>query len=238
MTAVDDVSLVVYARRTLALVGESGSGKTTTARILARLESADAGTVSLEGVDVTRHRGAELRGLRRRIQYVHQNPRSALDPRYTVAEAVAEPLRAFSLAPAPERRRRVGELLDRVALPSSLLDRPTARLSGGQAQRVAIARALALSPSVLVLDEAVSALDVSVQARILALLAELQADLGLAYVFVSHDLSVVAQIADEVAVMRAGRVVESGAAHDVLENPTHDYTVRLLDAVPGGAPVA
>jgi len=233
--AVDDVSLALAPRRTLALVGESGSGKTTTARIVSRLERADSGVITLDGQDITGLGGKALRELRRRIQYVHQSPRSALDPRYTVAEAIGEPLRAFGV---PDRAGRVRELLDRVALPAALADRSTARLSGGQAQRVSIARALALSPSVLVLDEAVSALDVSVQARILDLLAQLQRDLGLAYLFVSHDLSVVAQIADEVAVMQGGRIVESGTALQVFEHPRHDYTVRLLDAVPGFSPVA
>jgi peptide/nickel transport system ATP-binding protein len=233
--AVDEVSLSVARGRTLAVVGESGSGKTTTARILSLLETTDAGRVVLEGEDVTRARGERLRLLRRRIQYVHQNPRSALNPRLTVTDAIAEPLRAFG---APGVDARVAELLDLVALPAELAGRRTAGLSGGQAQRVAIARALALEPAVLVLDEAVSALDVSVQARVLALLADLQRRLSLAYVFVTHDLGVVAEIADEVAVMRAGRVVESGPAATVLEHPADDYTRSLLAAVPGARDVA
>jgi peptide/nickel transport system ATP-binding protein len=233
--AVDDVSLSVARGRTLALVGESGSGKTTTARMLSRLEVLDAGSVQLDGAEIGALRGRELRALRRRIQYVHQNPRSALDPRFTVAQAIAEPLRAFGVADAADRVRRLADL---VALPAASLGRSTALLSGGQAQRVSIARALALEPSVLVLDEAVSALDVAIQARILDLLTELQRELDLAYVFVSHDLSVVAQIADEVAVMHDGRIVEDGSVARVFTSPEHPYTRRLLAAVPGMRRVA
>lgn len=231
--AVDGVSLQLAAGRTLALVGESGSGKTTTARMISRLERADSGTVHLAGREITGLRGTELRELRREIQYVHQNPRSSLNPRFTVAEAVGEPLQAFQMGTPATRRDRVAELLERVALPLSLLDRRTDQISGGQAQRVSIARALALDPAVLVLDEAVSALDVSVQARVLDVLEELRASLHLTYVFVSHDLAVVARIASDVAVMHSGRVVESGTALQVLEDPQQDYTKRLLAAVPG-----
>jgi peptide/nickel transport system ATP-binding protein len=238
VVAVEDVAFSLSRGRTLALVGESGSGKTTTARIVSRLELPDSGTVTYEGEDILRLRGEQLRQLRRRIQYVHQNPRAALDPRFTVGEAIAEPLRAFARRGETDIHGRVGELLELVALPATLRERSTAHLSGGQAQRVAIARALALSPSVLVLDEAVSALDVSVQARILSLLTELRQRLDLAYLFVSHDLSVVAQIADDVLVMRGGRVVESGPTLSVFENPSHSYTQRLLNAVPGRAGVA
>ncbi len=221
--AVDDVSFSLSQGRTLALVGESGSGKTTTARILSRLETADTGSVRIGAEDVTHIKGEALRVLRRRIQYVHQNPRSALDPRFTVAEAIAEPLRAFGDS-AAARRARVDELLERVALAGSLRERSTARLSGGQAQRVAIARALALDPAVLVLDEAVSALDVATQERILELLGALQAQLDLSYVFVSHDLAVVAQIADTVAVLGAGRIVDYGSVHRIFTEPAHPLT--------------
>ncbi len=231
--AVDHVSFDIAAGSTLAIVGESGSGKTTTARIISHLERPDAGSVRLNDSEITGLRGAPLRQLRRRIQYVHQNPRSALNPRLTVAEAIGEPLRAFKIGSAREQRERVRELLDRVALPSNVFDRSSGQLSGGQAQRVGIARALALEPEVLVLDEAVSALDVSVQERILTLLEQLRDDLGLTYVFVSHDLSVVARIASDVLVMRSGKIVEAGTALAVLDSPQHEYTQRLLQAVPG-----
>lgn len=231
--AIDGISFDIAAGRTLALVGESGSGKTTTARIVSRLERADSGSVQLAGREITGLRGAALRELRREIQYVHQNPRSALNPRLTVAQAITEPLGAFKIGSVAHRRDRAAALLESVALPTTLLDRRTGQLSGGQAQRVSIARALALDPSVLVLDEAVSALDVSVQARVLDLLEQLRDELNLTYIFVSHDLSVVARIATDVAVMRAGQIVESGTALEVLDNPQHAYTQRLLEAVPG-----
>ncbi|WP_440709639.1 dipeptide ABC transporter ATP-binding protein [Herbiconiux sp. YIM B11900] len=233
--AVDGVGFELARGTTFALVGESGSGKTTTARIIARLETATSGSVVFDGADITTAAGERLRLLRRRIQFVHQNPHAALDPRFTVAEAIGEPLRAFGLGDPGERRRRAGELLDRVALPTALLDRGTARLSGGQAQRVAIARALAPEPEFVVLDEAVSALDVSVQAQILELLAGLKADLGLSYLFISHDLAVVAEIADEVAVMRGGRLIERGSPRQVFAAPADPYTQRLVAAVPGTA---
>ncbi|KAB1646963.1 ABC transporter ATP-binding protein [Pseudoclavibacter endophyticus] len=237
VVAVDDVSFEIPRGHTLALVGESGSGKTTTARIVSRLERADAGEVMLDGRPITGLRGPALREFRRRVQYVHQHPRTALNPRFTVAQAVGEPLGAFGVA-GGERLRRVRELLERVALPEHFAERTTAELSGGQAQRVAIARALALDPEVIVLDEAVSALDVAIQAKILDLLAALQAEAELTYLFVTHDLAVVAQIADRVAVMRSGEVVEAGTARRVFESPEDPYTQRLLAAVPGMRGVA
>lgn len=235
--AVDDVSFAVRRGTTHALVGESGSGKTTTARIIAGFLRPDGGTVSVADRDVTALAGRELRDYRRTLQLVYQNPFSSLDPRQRIANIVAEPLHNFGAGTRTERTQRVADLIDRVALPASVLTRTAAELSGGQRQRVAIARALAAHPQVVVLDEAVSALDVTVQARILELLVSLQHELGLTYLFISHDLSVVRSLSHTVSVMQRGRVVESGTTEAIFTQPTHDYTKELLGAVPSRSEV-
>ena len=218
---------------TLAIVGESGSGKSTVARMALGLVQPTSGTVVFDGNDIGAMNRNQTMAFRRRVQPVFQNPYSSLDPMYSVFRAIEEPLRIHRVGDRKQRERRVRELVDQVALPSSVLRRLPRELSGGQRQRVAIARALALRPEVLVCDEAVSALDVLVQAQILDLLGELQAELGLAYLFISHDLAVIRQIADEVLVMRAGRVVEQAPAEELFTRPGDEYTRALLEAIPG-----
>lgn len=243
-TAVSDASLDVRAGTTHAIVGESGAGKSTLARIAVGLVAPDSGTVAFHGTHVDgvlsglRHR--KLRPYRREIQLVYQNPFASLDPKFTVEQIVSEPLIAFGTVKSRgARSARARELLESVALDASYLGRKAAELSGGQRQRVAIARALAADPRLLVLDEAVSALDVSVQAQILQLLVDLQTELGLAYLFITHDLSVVRLVADDVTVMRGGEVVETGSVAAVFADPADVYTRALLDAVPGvSAPAA
>ncbi len=231
--AVDGVSFTVPRGTTHAVVGESGSGKTTTARSIVGFQKPTSGRILVEGTDIASLRGEALRQFRRTIQLVYQNPFGSLDPRQSIQEIVEEPLLNFDPPPKPARAQQVAEMLRRVGLNESFLARPPAALSGGQRQRVAIARALILGPRVLVLDEAVSALDVTVQAQILALLDELQRAFGLTYLFVSHDLAVVRQIADTVSVMHQGRQVDAGPIETVFANPASPYTRDLIDAIPG-----
>ena len=231
--AVDGVSLRLRRGSTHAIVGESGSGKTTTIRDIVGLGRPTSGRIRIAGAELTGLRGEALRQLRRKVQLVYQNPFSSLDPRQRVFDIIEEPLLNFEPLQPQERRQRVLDMLERVGLPAAVLERRPHALSGGQRQRVAIARALVLQPEVVVLDEAVSALDVTVQAQILALLAQLQQDLGLSYLFISHDLAVVRQIADTVSVLRAGKVVDAGSVEDVFLRPTSDYTRELMDAIPG-----
>lgn len=237
--ALDAVSFDVRAGSIHALVGESGSGKTTAARILAGLTGFDAGEVEVNGsvrAPRTPFHAAQQRTQARVLQLVHQNPLAALDPRFTIGEAIAEPLRINRIGTRAQRRREVDAALDRVGLSAGLADRKPREISGGQRQRVGLARALVLHPRVLVLDEPTSALDVHVQAQVVDLLIELQQELTLTYLFISHDLNLVRQIADHVTVLEHGRLVETGPTTAVFTAPTADYTRRLLAAVPG-APV-
>ena len=230
--AVDDVSVRVWPGQVLGVVGESGSGKTTLGRLLLRLDEPTAGSILFRGRDLATVGSRELRGLRREMQVVFQNPFTSLDPRMRVLDLVAEPLRTHRTVARGALRVRVLELLERVGLGEHHLDRYPHELSGGQAQRVAIARALALEPSVLILDEPTSALDVSVQAQIIGVLEELRSQHGLTYVFISHDLSVVRHISDQIAVMYLGKVVETGPTEQLFSAPLHPYTKALLKAVP------
>ena len=234
--AVDEVSFAVHRGETVGLVGESGSGKSTVGQIVLGLTTADSGTVTLDGADWSVLPERRRRARRRSLQLVSQDPLSSFDPRYSAARVVAEALPA-SLT-AAQRKARIAELFDRVSLASTLAQRSPSRLSGGQRQRLAIARALAADPVAIVCDEAVSALDVSIQAQILDLLADIQAESHLALLFISHDLGVIHHIADRVLVMERGRVVESGDAGEVFENPRAPYTRRLLADVPRGLELA
>jgi peptide/nickel transport system ATP-binding protein len=230
--AVDGVSLSVKRGETLAVVGESGSGKTTLGRSLARLDQPTDGTVEFDGRDISRVSGEALTRYRRRCQMVFQDPDSSLNDRQTVGEIIREPLDVHGWKTAPERRERVIELLDAVGLSPDRYARYPHQFSGGQRQRVAIARALALEPDFLVLDEPVSALDVSVQAQILSLLDELQSEMGLTYLFITHDLGVVRHVADRVVVLYLGEVMERGPVDAVLDDPANPYTESLLTATP------
>ncbi|MCX8997408.1 ABC transporter ATP-binding protein [Rhizobiaceae bacterium BDR2-2] len=234
LTAVDNVSFAVPAGTTHALVGESGSGKTTTIRLLLGLEEPDGGDISVAGERLTGRSHGSLRAVRRHLQLVYQNPFTSLDPTWKVEQLVREPLDRFRVGTVRERAERVREALADVGLGEHLLSRRPGALSGGQRQRVAIARSLVLKPDVIVLDEPTSALDVTVQADIVEVLLSLQASLGLTYVFVSHDLALVRQLAHTVSVMHRGRIVEHGTVTDIFDNPRQPYTVSLLDSIPSG----
>ncbi|MSS85044.1 ABC transporter ATP-binding protein [Actinomycetaceae bacterium WB03_NA08] len=233
LRAVDDVSFGVRSGTTLALVGESGSGKSTVANMVLNLIDPTSGKVFFKGEDLSTLNSKDLFKMRRKLQVVFQNPYGSLDPMYSIFRVVEEPLRVHNIGSKKERVNKVVDLLDRVALPRSVMRRYPNELSGGQRQRVAIARALALDPEVVVLDEAVSALDVLVQNQILLLLNDLQADLGLTYLFITHDLAVVRLIADDVVVMEKGKIVEAAPSDQLFDDPQKEYTRELIDAVPG-----
>lgn len=236
--ALDGINLQVFPGETLGLVGESGCGKSTLGRIVLRLLPATEGTVTIDGVDVLSCNASQLKSLRRHLQIVFQNPYASLDPRMTIGQSIAEPLEVHGIARGAELHNQVKELMKLVGLAESMLDRYPHEFSGGQRQRVGIARALALKPRLLVLDEPVSALDVSVQAQILNLLIDLRKEFNLTYVFIAHNLDVVRYISDRIAVMYLGKIAELGNCADVYAKPLHPYSRALISAAPVPNPAA
>jgi peptide/nickel transport system ATP-binding protein/oligopeptide transport system ATP-binding protein len=231
--ALDNVSISLRAGSTLAVVGESGSGKSTLARCLLQLQPLDSGEVLFAGQDLSKMAGSELRSVRKNLQMVFQDPFASLNPRMRIGEIVGEGLLIHGLGNGAEQQKKVIAILKRVGLTEADMQKYPHEFSGGQRQRIGIARALVLQPKVVVCDEPVSALDVSIQAQILLLLKELQAEMALSYLFISHDLRVVRHIADDIVVMNQGRVVEYGAVVDIYQQPKHEYTRNLLAAIPG-----
>tara|TARA_B100000427_G_scaffold109295_1_gene90632 strand:- start:153 stop:1088 length:936 start_codon:yes stop_codon:yes gene_type:complete len=234
--AVEGVSFQIMPGETLSIVGESGCGKTTTGRTIIGLESATSGNVKFQGQSLTDHAGADRRDFYTKVQMIFQDPYSSLNPRMSVREILAEPLKVHNLVPRDGINARVGELLHKVNLPAEFATRYPHEFSGGQRQRISIARALAMNPKLIICDEAVSALDVTIKAQVINLLMDLQAELGLSYLFISHDMAVVERISHRVAVMYLGQIVEIGKREDIFERPQHPYTKKLLSAVPVADP--
>ena len=233
--AVDGVDLEIQANQTLGLVGESGCGKSTVARLILRLLTPDAGHIQFDDQDIAELNERQFKPLRKEIQMIFQDPYSSLNPRMTVAQSIAEGVRISGITNGEKLRRRIGQLLEMVGMPAASADHYPHEFSGGQRQRVGIARALSVSPRLILCDEPISALDVSIQAQIINLLKDLQAELGLSYLFISHDLNVVSYICDRVNVMYRGRIVESAPAEVLFEDPRHPYTLKLLAALPDAA---